>query len=581
MSLAVLASITTEMAREMAVSSGVCIRPVMKRVYDRDTGTESQVPIACGSTREAVCPPCARKARVLRIQQCQEGWHRDSEPDRAEQQLDPADEDQDDDLDEADDSAEASRRVRSTRRRQDAAELPQVPMANRTVGRTFTTPDGKEYRPSMFLTLTLPSYGPIRTGTGIPVDPQTYDYRRAALDALHFPKLVDRFWQNLRRCAGYRVQYFAAVEPQARLAPHLHAAIRGVIPRAVLKQVIEATYVQLWWPSFDRPLYVHRQPVWTGEGYCDPDTGAMLPTWAEALDQLQADPDAKPAHVMRFGTQYDMAGIIAPSPEADRAVRYLAKYLTKALADPLGDNDSTPGRDAHIDRLHAELLWLPCSPRCANWLRYGIQPDQPGPGLAPGRCSSKAHDREHLGCGGRRVLVSRDWSGKALAKHKADRATVVRQTLDAAGMLTPDVERMAADVLSPDGLPRFVWTDDKPDPTTYTLSLLRAVAERQRWRAQYDQAKTAAADPVNNRSATGPPDPGPARSSASPDPGQTRADGPTVKGERSESAGPSASEALDRRNGGPTLPTRGRPSTQPTGTAPSRKEVDQDGVHDD
>src|SRR5215210_3730744 len=576
MSLGVLAQITTDMAREMSVNSGVCIRPVMKRVYDRDTGTDSRVPIACGSTREVVCPPCARKARVLRIQQCQEGWHRDTEPEPLADQLDQADDDED-----QAEVSEGSRRVRSTRRRQDAADLPQVPMANRTVGRTFTTPDGKEYRPSMFLTLTLPSYGPIRSGTGVPIDASSYDYRRAALDALHFPKLVDRFWQNLRHCAGYRVQYFAVLEPQARLAPHLHAAMRGVIPRTVLKQVIEATYVQLWWPSFDQPVYVQRQPVWTGAGYCDPDTGEMLPTWAEALDQLQSDPDAKPAHVMRFGTQYDVAGIIAPSPEADRTVRYLAKYLTKAIADPLGELDITPGREAHIDRLHAELRWLPCSPRCANWLRYGIQPDHPGPGLAPGRCSSKAHDREHLGCGGRRVLVSRDWSGKTLAKHRADRASVVREALDAAGMLTPDVERMAADVLSPDGLPRFVWTEDKPDPTTYTLMLLRAVAERQRWRAQYDQAKAAGA--VDSHSATGPPtdiaspEPGPAHSSASPDPGQTRDDGPTVKGERSESAGPSASEALDRRNGGPTLPTRGRPSTQPTGTAPSRKEVDQDG----
>ena len=135
-------------------------------------------------------------------------------------------------------------------------------------------------------------------------------------------------------------------------------------------------------------------------------------------------------------------------------------------------------------------------------------------------------------------------------------------------MLTPDVERMAADVLSPDGLPRFVWTDDKPDPTTYTVMLLRAIAERQRWRAQYDQAK-ATAGVVDSHSATGPPttagppNPGPARSSASPDPGQTRAAGPGVKGERSESAGPSASEALDGRTEGPTLPTRGRPSTQP------------------
>ena len=101
MSLAVLAAITTEMAREMAVNAGVCIRPMMRRVYDRDTGTESRVPIACGSTREAVCPPCARKARVLRMQQCPEGWHRDTEPDRPDQ-LDQADDDQADD-DQADD----------------------------------------------------------------------------------------------------------------------------------------------------------------------------------------------------------------------------------------------------------------------------------------------------------------------------------------------------------------------------------------------------------------------------------------------------------------------------------------------
>ena len=132
-------------------------------------------------------------------------------------------------------------------------------------------------------------------------------------------------------------------------------------------------------------------------------------------------------------------------------------------------------------------------------------------------------------------------------------------------MLTPDLERMAAGVLSPDGLPRFIWTDDKPDPTTYTLMLLRAVAERQRWRAQYEQAKTSAAGAVDNRSATAPdpPDLPTVRSSASPDPGQVRAAGPAVKGERSESAGPSASEALDGRAEGPTLPTWGRPSTQP------------------
>jgi hypothetical protein len=285
MSLSVLASITAEMAREMAVSQGVCIRPILRRVLDRDTATDTTVPIACGSTREAVCPPCARKARALRIQQCAEGWHRDTEPER----LDDSSEDQDD-QDQLEDSG--SRRTRSTRHRQDTADLPRVPMEARTVGKSFTTPDGKQYRPSMFLTLTLPSYGPVRGG--VPADPGTYDYRRAALDALHFAKLVDRFVQNLRRCAGYRVQYFAAIEPQSRLAPHLHLAARGAISRAVLRQVIKATYVQVWWPPHDQPVYVHRQPAWTGDGYCDPDTGVMLPTWRQALDQLDADTAAKP-----------------------------------------------------------------------------------------------------------------------------------------------------------------------------------------------------------------------------------------------------------------------------------------------
>ena len=508
MSIADLASITADIARELAIAQHVCVRPIMRRVLDRQTGADQTVAIPCGATREAVCPPCAHKARVLRMQQCAEGWHRTDEPDQP-----PAGDDGDPDGqgdDQVDDvpapsGQDATRVVRSTRRRDDAADLPRVPAEDRTVGRVFTAPDGREYRPSMFLTLTLPSYGPVRDGA--PVRPADYDYRRAALDALHFPKLVDRFWQNVRRCAGYKVQYFAAVEPQTRLAPHLHAAVRGAIPRDLLRQVIKATYVQLWWPAHDRPVYVHRIPVWDGHNYVDADTGEVLRTWDQAISDLAADPDAAPAHVMRFGTQCDMRGIIAPSAEADRAVRYLTKYLTKAIGDTHGtlatqDGDVNPVGSSHLnrhaDRLHAELRWLPCSPACANWLRYGIQPAHAGPGLTPGRCGAKAHDRDHLGCGGRRVLVSRQWSGKTLAGHRADRATVVREALLASGVLAPEIERMAADVKAADGLPRFIWTDARPDPITYTQVVLASILERQRWRTQYEAAKTA----VDNHSAT-------------------------------------------------------------------------------
>ena len=204
---------------------------------------------------------------------------------------------------------------------------------------------------------------------------------------------------------------------------------------------------------------------------------------------------------MRFGTQLDMAGIIAPSADADRAVRYLTKYLAKSIAATYTDYDdvTNPAYIAHVDRLHTELRWLPCSEHCANWLRYGVQPRDAGPGMRAGRCSSKAHDRENLGLGGRRVLVSRQWSGKTLRQHKADRATVVREALLNAGIVAPEIERLAATVTLPDGRPRFVWTDTKTDPQTYARVILATVLEQQKWRSQYEAAKQA----VHSRSATG------------------------------------------------------------------------------
>ena len=52
-----------------------------------------------------------------------------------------------------------ARRHRSTRRRQDAPDLPRRKVSPRTLGKTYTAPDGKTFRPSMFITLTCPSYG--------------------------------------------------------------------------------------------------------------------------------------------------------------------------------------------------------------------------------------------------------------------------------------------------------------------------------------------------------------------------------------------------------------------------------------
>jgi hypothetical protein len=479
-----LPRVPLETVRAGAIEAGVCARPIVRQMVDTETGETKLVPIPCQATLASVCPPCAERARRLRMQQCREGWHLDTEPEGKPITRDQVDQDDD----------ETTTRKRSTRRRDDVPDLPRLPIEARTVGRTFEALDGKVWRPSMFLTCTMPSYGRVRDD-GTPVDPARYNYRRAALDAMHFSKLWDRFVQNLRRAVGYQVQYFAAIEPQRRLAPHIHAAIRGTIPRKLLRQVVAATYASVWWPKHDQIVYrLDRLPAWdpTAETYRDPDTGHALPSWEQALDALD-HPAAQPGHVLRFGAQVDMQGLIAGTVDADRRIGYLAKYLTKAITDPLDEDEAASGaREAHIARLHREVRWLPCSPKCWNWLAYGVQPEGAEAGMIPGQCPNKAHDREHLGVGGRRVLVSRKWTGKTLTDHKADRYNAVRTVLEAAGVDMAEADRCSATALRDDGRPRFIWeTVELEDLPTYTHVIAQSIGERNRWRQQYEDAKRA------------------------------------------------------------------------------------------
>ena len=156
----------------------------------------------------------------------------------------------------------------------------------------------------------------------------------------------------------YDLQYFAAVEPQRRLAPHVHIAIRGTISRAELREVIAATYHQVWWPSTETVRYDggHR-PVWdqhTGT-YLDPDTGEILPTWDEALDAI-GDQD-EPLHVARFGQRFDAQGVLAGSKDASRCIGYLTKYLTKHVGDC--HQAATDAQAAHAGRLADALRYEP------------------------------------------------------------------------------------------------------------------------------------------------------------------------------------------------------------------------------
>ncbi|MGH3434077.1 MAG: replication initiator, partial [Thermocrispum sp.] len=385
----VLPAVLEQMAENTAEDMGACLRPIAVKRVDIATGETMVVPIPCGATQSAVCPSCADKARRLRVHQAREGWHLQSEP-RIETQEATANQraalgqladltegralavsvgdghglaEIDAEIDachaliEADGlrgtpskpgEAKKAKVVRSTRRRQDVPDLPRRRVADVTTGRTFTAPNGTVFRPSTFLTLTLDSYGPVhsasskpehprgcrcgrvhRKGDGIvgtPVDRDAYDYTRAARDAIHFGKLIDRFWQNLRRATGWNVQYFAAVEPQQRLAMHLHAAVRGTIPRKLLRQVTHATYHQVWWPTHDHPVYSEdTPPVWDEHTSCyvDPGTREPLRSWDDALDDT-LEPGAEPAHVVRFGPNgIDVQGVNAGTDKAGKCLGYL------------------------------------------------------------------------------------------------------------------------------------------------------------------------------------------------------------------------------------------------------------------
>jgi hypothetical protein len=508
------APLARNVVKDLAAEHGACLRPVQLRRTEIDTGYVEQVLIPCGHTLASVCPPCAERARILRATQCREGWHLDQEPvidsdpatdqqkalvtDRAEAQegrdllasagLDVGELDErigelDEEITEAGMRGSVlparPRRHRSTRRRQDAAPLPRRPVSARTIGKTYTAPDGKTFRPSLFVTLTCPSYG--RVGEdGTPVASDGYDYQQAARDALHFAALFDRFIQNLRRFVGYDLQYFAAVEPQRRLAPHVHLAIRGTISRRELREVIAATYHQVWWPSTETAKYDGDcLPVWdehTGT-YLDPDTGEVLPTWDQALDAI-GDED-EPLHVARFGARFDAQGVLAGSRDASRCIGYLTKYLTKHLGD-CHQPDSDAKAD-HAARLADALRYEPCSPTCANWLRYGIQPKNPRPDLIPGACKGKAHHREYLGYAGRRVLVSRKWSGKTLADHRADRKNWLTETL---GLPATDPARYTWEAVKP----------GDPDHMPNGQRLLHVVADRIQWQTALEMARRRAAE---------------------------------------------------------------------------------------
>ncbi len=83
------------------------------------------------------------------------------------------------------------------------------------------------------------------------------------------------------------------------------------------------------------------------------------------------------------------------------------------------------------------------------------------------------------------MLVSRRWSGKTLADHRADRKNWLTATL---GVSATDPARYTWEPVTP----------DDPDHMEHARRLLHVVADRQRWQAALTEARRRASLRENN-----------------------------------------------------------------------------------
>jgi len=92
---------------------------------------------------------------------------------------------------------------------------------------------------------------------------------------------------------------------------------------------------------------------------------------------------------------------------------------------------------------------------------------------------------------GRRVLVSRKWSGKTLADHRGGRKQWLMDTLG---------------LSATDDTGRYRWEQVTPNDTDYLAPperLVRVVAERMRWKHALDEARRRAQEAATDPPGTG------------------------------------------------------------------------------
>ena len=221
------------------------------------------------------------------MQQCREGWHLDQEPER--QAADGHREEPARGAGRCAGRCGGSGRPGAVRTSQ---TCPGSRSSSGRSGKAFTSPSGRDYRPSMFLTLTLDSYGPVTAGGDAADRALRLPPRRAGRDALpeaRRPVLAEP--ATSRRLPGAVLRGGRGAAPAgatpARRDPRRDPAgdRAGGGGRDVPPGLVAAASTRSCTTRCSRSGR-------KASGYVDPTSREPLPTWDEALDALEADEDA-------------------------------------------------------------------------------------------------------------------------------------------------------------------------------------------------------------------------------------------------------------------------------------------------
>ncbi len=270
------------------------------------------------------------------------------------------------------------------------------------MGRTYTAPDGTEHRPSMWLTLTLDSYGPVhavrtsKNGKAMPCLCRRIPHRRRP--AARHPGRPGRLRLPPRRVGRRALRpaarpVLAEPAPRRRLERPVRRLRRAAAPPGAARALRDPGHH----PAGDaangsrpppttrcggrrptrRSTTPDRPPVWDDEdgrlgrpghraSRCPPGPTRSTPSTTTRTPN--------PRTWCGSGRRSRPRASTPARSDVDRTIGYITKYVTKDAADC--HQVTTDPQRAHLDRLWHELRVTPCSDRCANWLLYGIAPEE-------------------------------------------------------------------------------------------------------------------------------------------------------------------------------------------------------------